>query len=342
MRFLGKSKEREEELTPVKKRGRPALPRGRRKKKEEKKPWGKFERYLILVVLGSTVALSGFLALSAREWKLPGLPRLNFANFSLEKTFVFGETAKPDSFKEIESAFKEETKGLSGVYGLYVSRLDGSGSYGVYEDDAFEAASLIKLPVLVALYKEAELGNVNLDEKYILEEGDKVGGAGSLQYKPAGTAYSYRQLAQLMGNQSDNTAFRIVRNLLGDRKIQETANYLGMTKTSLSQNETSPRDVGILLEKLYGGQILSQESASEILNFLTNTLYEDHLAAGIPSEIRVAHKYGREVHVVNDAGVVFSDKPFILVILSKGVVEPEADEVFPNLAKLIFEFETRE
>jgi beta-lactamase class A len=63
---------------------------------------------------------------------------------------------------------------------------------------------------------------------------------------------------------------------------------------------------------------------------------KEWLAAGIPASTDVAHKYGREIHVVSDAGIVFADEPFILVLLSKGVVEREADQAFPELSKAIY------
>ena len=56
--------------------------------------------------------------------------------------------------------------------------------------------------------------------------------------------------------------------------------------------------------------------------------------------IKVAHKYGRELHIVNDAGIVFSQKPYVVVIMSKGVVDEEADQAFPQLSKIIYEAET--
>ena len=76
--------------------------------------------------------------------------------------------------------------------------------------------------------------------------------------------------------------------------------------------------------------------------YLTDTIYESWVPEGIPDEIDVAHKFGRELHVVNDAGIVFAEEPFVLVIVSKGVVEREADEIFPELARLVFDVETEE
>ena len=50
-------------------------PQTLRKKKIPKKPWGKKERFFVLFVILLTAGVSGFLALSSRSWKLPGLPR---------------------------------------------------------------------------------------------------------------------------------------------------------------------------------------------------------------------------------------------------------------------------
>ena len=57
----------------------------------------------------------------------------------------------------------------------------------------------------------------------------------------------------------------------------------------------------------------------------------------IPSEIEVAHKFGRETHVVNDAGIVFAQKPYFLVIMSKGVITREADDVIPTISDSVYQ-----
>ncbi len=341
MRIPGRKKKKdedeyEEEEAPVKKK--------RRRKKESQKPWGRKERILIAVLLIFTIGTSGVLALSAREWKLPGLPRLKLPSISLpfvgEETIVI-EGNKSDQSKadQVTSEFKSLTSGLSGVYGLYVVRLSNGSSYGVNENEAFEAASLVKLPVMAAMYIEEEAGSWKLEDKYELKEGDKVGGSGSLSGKPVGYTLTYRDLIRLMGKQSDNTAFSIARNLLGEEKINEVINQIGMTGLNPVNNEMTPRDAGIFFEELWNGNIINKENRDELLGFLTDTIYEEHLAAGIPDNVRVAHKYGREVHVVNDAGVVFSEKPLVVVVMSKGVVESEADKAFPELARTVFNIE---
>ena len=318
----------------------------KRKKKEPPKPWGKKDRYLVLFVFLFTVILSAVLMLSGREWKLPGFPRVKFPQISLfkEETIVFENTNKASNsadFKakaeKVKSDFGDISEKLSGVYGLYVVDLTSSYSFGLSEKESFEAASLIKLPVIATAYREAEKGNLDLETVYILKDSDKIAGSGSLYYKDAGTKLTYKELLRLMANQSDNTAYGIMKRILGDSKINAVIEDLGMYQTSIKENSTSPSDIGIFFEKLWDGDIVSEADKEEILANLTNTTYEEWIAAGIPDNVRVAHKYGRELHVVNDAGIVFSSKPFVMVILSKGVVEREADEVFPSLSAVVYQ-----
>ena len=133
------------------------------------------------------------------------------------------------------------TKDLRGNYGVYVYQLDGKNEYGIHQGEIFPAASLMKLPVMLTLYQEAQLrraagiasgdarqgsaGQASVDfleTKYKLTEKDKINGAGILQGKPVGSIYTYRQLAEFMGQYSDNTANDVLIRILGADKIQQT------------------------------------------------------------------------------------------------------------------------
>lgn len=324
------------------------IPQNKRARKELPKPWGRKERLLVLAVLLLTVTVSMILSFYSRGWKLPGLPRLKLPSFSFfkEETIVIEKdkerTRDRERAKEVVAEFKEKTKKASGVYALYVVNLDSGFSFGVYENEEFIPASLNKLPIMVGMYMESEKGNLSLETKYILKTSDKIAGSGSLYGKPAGYTLTYRDLVRYMGKESDNTAFDIAKNILGEEKIREVIRKIGMKDTEVlgEDQKTTPSDIGLLFNKLWAREIVSKKSADEILEFLTVTIYEDWLAAGVPKEVKVAHKFGREVHVVNDAGVVFGQRPYVVVILSKGVVEQEADEIFPTLSRIVYEGET--
>lgn len=339
MRLFGRKRQEDVEEDIKKDSDKPK--RRRRKKEEPPKPWGRSERYLVFGVLFSTIIVAIGLALNARSWKLPGLPRIGLPKGVFEETYVLeGKPTKHDT-SSIVNEFNALTKDLSGVYGFYVMNLNTDETYGVNETEVFQAASLIKLPVMLSMYVNDEEGKIDLDDVYTLIDADKVNGSGGLIYKEAGSKYSYRELVNLMGQQSDNTAFNVSVKLLGEEYIEEFIASLGMENTSYKTNETTPLDIGIFFKKLWAGKLIERKSRDEILKSLTETIYEDFIPKGI-SDIRIAHKFGRELHVVNDAGIVFSKNPYILVIMSKGILEPEADEFIPAFASAVHRFETQE
>jgi len=340
MSFFNQKKDEDEG-----KSGKQIINPTRKKKKESPEPWTKKDRYLVFYVLAFTVLISSLLALSAREWKLPGLPRLTIPKISIFKTetMVFEKENKPASEEEKKSAdriieeFNKKVKNASGIYGFYIIDLETGYSYGVRQNEIFQAASLIKLPLMAAMYGKFEDGEYSKDKVYSLKNEDKIAGPGSLHLEPVGTEISYQDLVKFMGKQSDNTAFHIVKELLGDEEIVKISEKYGMISTSLEKNETTPEDIGRFFKNLYKNKFLSKESSEEILNYLTDTEFESWIREGVPKKIRVAHKFGREVHVVNDAGIVFSKSPYVIVIMSKGVVEREADKLFPELSEMIYE-----
>lgn len=354
MPFFRREKQEDEEYeeeslpkTPRAKEFKDLISQHKKARKEPPKPWGRRERILVLVVLFLTVAASIALAASSRGWKLPGLPRLKLPSLSFfkEETIIIEKDKERVKDKEksekIIDEFKEETRKVSGVYGLYVVNLESGFSFGVYEDEEFTPASLNKLPVMLAIYMEAEKGNLNLETKYSLKASDKRGGSGSLYQKPQGFVLTYRDLVRYMGKESDNTAFNIASGIVGGEKIEEVIKEIGMKDTKVlgEDQRTTPHDVGLLFKKLWEESLVSKKSQDEILEYLTGTIYENWLAAGVPKEVKVAHKFGRELHVVNDAGIVFGERPYIVVILGKGVVEREADETFPTLSEIVYQGE---
>lgn len=343
MSIFRKSRERQEEdyeyeeeereiekHKPSTKKFKDLKPQNKKKRKEPPKPWGKKERILVLSVFVISIALAGGLGGSARNWKLPGLPKLVLPRLNLFEEEVVVISRKPvtdndeQKAKDAIKTFQDLTGDLSGIYSFLIIDLDKEISYGENDSDLMQAASLIKLPVIATVYIEAEKGELDLDSN------------------PSGSSQTYRELVEAMGQRSDNNAQKIVVASLGKEKINQTIETLGMKDTSLEENETSPRDVGLFFEKLWKGEIVSEKHKKEILEYLTDTIYEDWIASGVPDGVRVAHKYGREVHVVNDAGIVYSKNPFVMVLMTDGVVEKEADAIIPQIAEELYNIQTRQ
>jgi len=295
-------------------------------------------RIVLLFLLGGTVLLTT-LAISYRE-----VPKLlksltEPATVVSQKYNLSTPIATPTpKFEEERQAVEQIIEPLRGTYGIYFRDLEKGDAFSINSLEKMTAASLIKMPTLLTLYREADAGRINLDTIYKLQAADRRGGAGSLIGRPEGSEVSYREMAKLMGEQSDNTAFNIVANkILGGEKIQNTINLLGMRQTSFNDNITTPEDMGLLFRKLLQEKVVTDKSRDEILSFITNTIWESRIPAGIPKGIKVSHKIGSDIGVVSDAGIVFAKKPFILVIMSQNANEIEAGKALPEIAKKIYE-----
>ena len=291
-------------------------------KEEERK---KRTRQAVVILLMATVGLAfffHFLSFLPEIWRKFRSPIIISSN----------GTEAP-----IEKNIRQLVAQAKGIYGVCIVDLDKGDTFGINKDEIFPAVSLMKLPLIYTFYQQVELGQIDLDEQYFLKEEDKVEGTGSIYQQQAGTIYTLRQLITLVGKQSDNTAQNILVKILGKEKIQAAIIDLGMKQTSYTDWETTPQDIAIFWQKLVNGQILTAVHRQEILDFLTDTIFEEQIPVGLPEGIRVAHKVGVDEGVLHDAGVVFADQPFVLVLMSKDIDITEAKELFPQITELVWD-----
>lgn len=312
-----------------------------KKKKKESDP--KIGRIWVAVGLLITVGLSGvfWLVSTALSTGFQGLKikrpavSLQSMNFEpkVEKTSIgLSPNSKDDLLRLIESNLSDK----KGRWSVKVTDLENGYSVSKEEERVMPAASLIKLPVVALAYKQVENGQLSLEDKFEIKDKDIRGGAGSLQYR-RGDKASLGELLFLSLNQSDNTAFTILRRILTDEKIQTEIERLGMESTVLVDYLTSARDIDLFFRKLYQGEIVKTYK-DDFINGLTNTLFETRIPAGVPEGVEVAHKVGSEAGVSSDAGIVFvPQRPFVLTILSDGS-DATADQTIAKLTEEIYWF----
>ena len=343
LRFWKKKNDDEDEDDEVEE----SKPKRVRKKKEPLKPWGKRERIIVLSAILITLIASGIASVRSEDFSFSTTPLKflglqSFNPFREETIVLYGTQGEEKDPSELVNSIIGKISHLKGDYAFVVVRLGSGYRYGLNNKEIMPAASLIKLPVMAAMYKADEDGYIDLDQKYTLRPTDKVEGSGSLATQPDGFKISYHELIKLMGKESDNTAFNISRTLAGRSTINNILDEAGMKNTSIVSNNTTADDIAIFFEGLWSYDLINNDNKGQLLDHLTDTIYEDWISRGVPENIRVTHKYGVLDEVVNDAGIVFSDDPYVLVILSSGVSREEANIVIPELSRMVFEFETSE
>lgn len=204
-----------------------------------------------------------------------------------------------------------------------------NGAYVNYNGIAtIPAASVIKIPVLVAFLQDVDEGKVYLDEKLTMTEATKVSGSGSMQYQPVGTQFSALDTATEMIISSDNAATEmIVERLGGKDALNKRFQEWGLESTIIRNllpdlegtNTTSPRDLVILLAKVNQGDLLSVRSRDRLLEIMRRTKTRTLLPEGIEENAVIAHKTGDIGTYLGDAGIIDmpSGKRYIGAVMVK-------------------------
>lgn len=206
----------------------------------------------------------------------------------------------------------------------------------------FEGASIHKIPILVAIAKEIQDGNLTWEETITFAEKDRQDyGTGSMRYQKSGGKYSIKELSQLMMEESDNTAaYILARRVLTFEKIQSHLENWGIMETSMIDNTTTNANMNFLFRQLFLGRILSAQSTREVIDYLDDSVYEDRLPALLPKEAKVYHKIGTAIAGLHDVGIVVTDDSMYYIgFFSKGVSDEErATKAIARVSKAVYDF----
>jgi beta-lactamase class A len=213
-----------------------------------------------------------------------------------------------------------------GQYGVYMQELDSGRELGYGDSNLLEAASVIKVPVAVYVYRQAEAGKFDLDDQIALQSSDFMGGTGTLNGSAqAGDKYSYRDLVSRMIRLSDNTAWKALLRTMTRDAVNAYTDTIGAPDCDQWTNNCNARQIGQVLAALARGRLLNADDTQELLGFLESTVFNDRINYYLKGAT-IAHKVGMDGGVINDAGIVYVDgDPFVIAVFtttdnpSKGV-----------------------
>jgi len=223
------------------------------------------------------------------------------------------------------NAIVREMETLPGHVGMYYKNLVTGLEFGVREDEAYLAASVIKLPLHLHVLAEAEAGRLKMSDRLVVEESDKVPVCGALTLFTGPVEADITTLCRLMISLSDNTATnRLIRHF-GTEAIAEGFARMGLEKTRIRrllfdsaasragiQNTISPKEMGMLLERLYRKEFVSEWACTEAMDILLQQQVDHKLNGKICGKVDIAHKTGEDDALSNDVGIVFARQPFVI------------------------------
>lgn len=240
----------------------------------------------------------------------------------------------------------ESIKTFPGRAGLYCQDLESGQEWSARGEEPFEAASIIKLPILVEAFRQMETGEAREDEVFPVKEEDKLPSCGALTYLHTGLEVTLLDLAVLMIILSDNTAANLLIRRLGMEKIGGTIRGLGMTATCLRRrlfdseaaargvkNTVSPVEIGRLLAALYRGEAVSPAASARMIQILSDQRLNGKIPFWLDGKVKCAHKTGEDSGITHDAAIVYAPRPFVLCVFGDPVDPPALNRLMADIAR---------
>ncbi|MDR7867902.1 MAG: serine hydrolase [Sporomusaceae bacterium] len=235
--------------------------------------------------------------------------------------------------KWLADQIKKECKDQTTYHSIYVKDLD-SGLYTYLNPMRHKAASLIKVFIMAEAFNQKKQGKLDFSEVVTITKSDQYAW-GSLDKVPAGTKVTVGELVEQMIVVSDNTATNLLIPKLGMDNVNALIKKLGCTETVLArrmldsaaakagrENYTSPKDMAIILEKLYNKECVDPESDQKMLDILARQQWNERIPANLPHDLKIAHKTGELGGALHDCGIVFGrQRDYILCMMTKNVPE---------------------
>lgn len=236
-------------------------------------------------------------------------------------------------------------KPLPGKIGVYFKDLSTGQTFEYNAQETFIAASVIKLPILVAVFQEIEDGSLRRDDILVLTDADKVPSCGALNQMHSGLEVTISDLCNLMITLSDNTATNMLIKTVGIENINSVITSLGMKKTRLNrllfdseaqerglENYFTPAEIGFLLERIYTNNVISEPISQEIAAILKEQKLNSKIPHLLPRNLPIAHKTGEDSGITHDVGIIYSKRPFILCFASNNTDVVPAEAAIKTIA----------
>ncbi|MDH3648929.1 MAG: class A beta-lactamase-related serine hydrolase [Saprospiraceae bacterium] len=264
--------------------------------------------------------------------------------------------------QEVTAAFRNG----QGVFSMAFKDLQSGEEILINGDDSFHAASTMKTPVMIEVYKQAEQGFFDLkDSLQVVNEFYSI--VDSSTYSLNSDEDSEKTLYDLIGQKkmisdlvydmiivSSNLATNIVIGLVDARQVTETMRSFGAENILVLRgvedmlayerglsNRTTARDLMTIYEALALRKVVSARASDEMIEILKDQRFGDIIPAHLPRNIEVAHKTGVITGLHHDSGIVYlpDGRKYVLVLLSRDLQDfDEGTQLLASISKMVYDY----
>jgi len=256
---------------------------------------------------------------------------------SLLVAFLNSTDHQEPDFDKAKSELKSLVDGFNGDVGIYVKHLPTGKTIEINADTVFPTASMVKVPIMTRIFEKMEAGELHYDSTHVYEDRLYYAGEDVVASFKAGEKISLHKLLFLMISFSDNTASLWLQELSDSgTMVNDLMSRLGLEHTRVNSRtegrqdafraygwgQTTPREMTILVEKIYAGEVVSEEASEEMYRLMSKSLWDKEALSSVPKHINVASKQGAvnrsrsEVLLVNAPG-----NDYVFTVITKNQVD---------------------
>jgi beta-lactamase class A len=238
----------------------------------------------------------------------------------------------------------------------------------INETMRFHAASTMKVPVMIELFRRVDAKQLALSDTVVVTnqfhsivDGSPYVLSATVDsdgdtYKAIGRPMTLSALCEAMITVSSNLAANVLIEKLGAREIQATVDRLGASGMQVLRgvedqkafdkglnNTTDAAGLARLFEHIGRGEAVSRAASAAMIEILRRQSFNDGIPAGVPAGTAVAHKTGTITAVHHDAGIVYAKRPYVLVVLTRGLPEEkQSDALIASISRAVFPLAARQ
>jgi beta-lactamase class A len=259
------------------------------------------------------------------------LPRRLFVAVALLVFSAFttrADAAAPGPLGALQTELSTMSLHAPGHVGIMIEDLATGLTSSVNANAQMPAASTIKIPVMVEVFRRLARGDFDLNRKVTLQQSDRDWGWGDLADARRGSKYTVSKLLTLMITESDNTATNMLIRLVGRKAINSEMTDLGLTQTSLHDYirsdgpiryalRSSANDMVKLMTAMARFQLIDEWSSREMIAIMSGQHHNGLIPQPLPRGTTIAHKTGELHDTLNDVGIVYlNSEPYAIAVMA--------------------------
>jgi beta-lactamase class A len=232
---------------------------------------------------------------------------------------------------------------MPGIVAISIADLSRGRDLSINGDVNLPAASTIKVPVMVEVFRQIAQGRFTQGTTVALTDADRDCGYGSLCDAPWGTRYTIATLLRLMIARSDNTAANMLIRTVGRQNVNATMAGLGLVQTRLGDSIRSDGDIRVLrtstnemmglLIMIAHHQLVNDAACHAMVAILVGQRHNSLLPKDLPKGLAIAHKTGTLHDTLNDVGIVYlNGAPYVFCAFTTHMTDLDVGERFIRVA----------